>query len=529
MEVKMAFSRDAYRELEDVVGEENISSDLAVLDAYTFTGTYGLKSIEARYQAHRPEAVILPGSAKDVQAVIKLCNRRGIMSKASSTSFGAHNTAGSEGVVLLDMRRMNRILDIDEKNMFILLEPYVSFAQVQAEAMKRGLNCNIIGAGSQTSFFASYTSMDGNNSQAISQGYSGRNLLGVEWVMPTGDIMRVGAAGSDAGWFSGDGPGPSLRGIIRGYKGACGGLGVFTKCAGHLHPWPGGPQMNVTGISPYYETEVPPLFEYHIVEFENWETCVDAIYKIGEHKIAYAIHKAGGPGTHGTIVTGSNDEYWAKRQAGKYLIPRISICVVLAANSPGEHEFQVKVLNRILEDTGGEICPVGEEPEFRNRDFLHMIRTCFTPRLAFRAGGSFHVDGIVGTESMDNVAICLKIDDQLRDRYAAKGLIMDDDTSNAWGAPMEDSNYGLAECGHPISSTDQASIKGMRQMMVEGHALAITTPISVSWRALGTGSYGISTAEIAPHCFNYDRWMRKIKKALDPNTASDPSTYALPE
>lgn len=94
---------------------------------------------------------------------------------------------------------------------------------------------------------------------------------------------------------------------------------------------------------------------------------------------------------------------------------------------------------------------------------------------------------------------------------------------------MEDSHYGLVECGHPISSTDQASIKGMRQMMEEGHALAITTPISVSWRALGTGSYGISTAEIAPHCFNYDRWMRKIKKAFDPNTASDPSTYAFPE
>jgi glycolate oxidase len=525
----MAFSRDAYRELEDIVGPENISSDFTVLDGYTFTGTYGLKSIDARYQAFRPEAVILPGSTKEVQAVIKLCNRRGIMSKASSTFFGAHNTAGSEGIVLLDMRRMNRILDIDEKNMFILLEPYVSFAQVQAEAMKRGLNCNIIGAGSQTSFFASYTSMDGNNSQAISQGYSGRNLLGVEWVLPTGDIVRVGAPGSGAGWFSGDGPGPSLRGIIRGYKGTCGGLGVFTKCAGHLHPWPGGSEMEVTGISPNYETEVPPLFEYHLIEFANWEKCIDAIYKIGEAKIAYALHKTGGPGSHGTIVTGSNDEYWARRQAGELVIPRISICIVLAANSPGEHEYQGKVLDRILEDTGGKICPVGEDPTFKKRDYLHMIKTCFTPRLAFRAGGSFHVDGIVGTESMDNVAVSLKIDDILRDKYAAKGLIMDDGTSNAWGAPMEDSHYGLVECGHPISSTDQASIKGMRQMMEEGHALAITTPISVSWRALGTGSYGISTAEIAPHCFNYDRWMRKIKKAFDPNTASDPSTYAFPE
>ncbi len=524
----MAFSRDAYRELEDIVGTENISSDLVVLDAYAFTGTYGLESIDARYKL-RPEAVVLPGSAKEVQAVIKLCNRRGIMSKASSTGLGAHNTAGSDNVILLDMRRMNRILDIDEKNMFILLEPYVSFAQVQAEAMKRGLNCNIIGAGSQTSFFASYTSMDGNNGQAISQGYSGRNLLGVEWVAPTGDIIRLGAPGSGAGWFSGDGPGPSLRGIIRGYKGACGGLGVFTKCAGHLHPWPGGTEMKVNGVSPYYETEIPPLFEYHIVEFPDWDKCADAIYKIGETKIAYVLQKAGGPASHGHIVCGSNNEYWARRQAGELLIPRISISIVLAANSPGEHEYQVKVFNRILEETGGKICPVGEDPTFRKRDFLHLIRTCFTPRLAFRPGGSFHVDGIVGTETMDNVAVSLKIDDVLRDKYAAKGLILDDGTSNAWAAPMEDGHYALAECGHQICSTDDVSIKGMRDMMKEGHHLAITTPISLSWRALGTGSYGISTAEIAPHCFDYDKWMRKIKGAFDPNVASDPSTYALPE
>jgi hypothetical protein len=62
----MAFSKDVYRELEDIVGSENISSDLAVLDRHTFTGTYELRSIDARYQ-RRPEAVVLPGSTKEVQ------------------------------------------------------------------------------------------------------------------------------------------------------------------------------------------------------------------------------------------------------------------------------------------------------------------------------------------------------------------------------------------------------------------------------------------------------------------------------
>src|SRR4030042_119997 len=88
---------------------------------------------------------------------------------------------GSEGTIILDLRRMNRILDLDEKNMTILVEPYVSFAQVQSEAIKRGLTCNVLGAGSQVSYLASLTSLHGNNSQAVSQGYSGRNLLGGAW------------------------------------------------------------------------------------------------------------------------------------------------------------------------------------------------------------------------------------------------------------------------------------------------------------------------------------------------------------
>ena len=46
---------------------------------------------------------------------------------------------------------MNRILEIDQKNMYIVVEPYVSFAQVQAEVHKVGLNCNILGAGGEYS------------------------------------------------------------------------------------------------------------------------------------------------------------------------------------------------------------------------------------------------------------------------------------------------------------------------------------------------------------------------------------------
>jgi len=73
---------------------------------------------------------------------------------------------------------------------------------------------------------ASATSMAGSGFTSPSTGYSARNVLGVEWVLPTGDIMRLGSYGlkNNSDWYNGDGPGPSLRGIMRGWVGAKSGI-----------------------------------------------------------------------------------------------------------------------------------------------------------------------------------------------------------------------------------------------------------------------------------------------------------------
>lgn len=522
----MELSRDNYRELEDILGVENISEDPAVLDGYAYYRMAPGKLEAENGYSIRPAAVVLPGSTKDVQAIIKLCNRRGIKTKASSTAYGPYNIVGSEDVILMDLRRMNRILEIDEKNMYIVVEPYVSFAQVQAEAQKRGLNCHVITAGPSASYLASLTSVHGHNIQAITQGYSGRNLLGVEWVLPTGELLKLGSLGSGAGWFSGDGPGPSLRGIMRGVAGACGGLGVFTKCAGHLHPWPGPPTMEIKGISPEYETEIPPLFEYHIIEWPNWEQCADAQYKIGEAGIAFALHKAGGPGSHGTIVTGNNNEYYEKRKAGELFIPEFSFAIITAANTPEEHAYQAKVLDRILVETGGKIVPVGEEPTFKNRDYIHMIRSSFTARLAFRTTGGMGPSGnMFAGDTIDNAAIALNMACRIKDKYAEKGVVYDDGTYNNWATTIEAGHWAHYEGPFQIDSTDEETWNGVMELDKEATEKVFKIPLSNSWMAMGMQM----TKLFSPYCGNFHTWMQKIKKAFDPNTVSDPLGYISAE
>jgi glycolate oxidase len=519
----MELARDIYRAFEDVVGTENISMDPAVQEGYAFQPMGGAGQGKRFFL--RPPAVILPGSAKEVQAIVKLCSRFGMKVKPHGTGYGAHAGVGSENTVQLDLRRMNRIIDIDKKNMIVVVEPYVSFIQVMGEVMRLGLSCNVLGAGCQASMLASYTSMHGNNVLAVSQGYSGRNLLGVEWVLPTGEIARLGAPGSAAGWFSGDGPGPSLRGIMRGGQGAMGGLGVFTKCAAHLHPWYGPAELEIKGVSPYYEAALPPNFEYHICDFPSWEAFGEGMSKVGAAGLAFGLQKTGGPGSVGNCITGNNNEFYAMKMEGKLNTPWMSFCIVMAASCPEEHDWQVKTLDKILAETGGRIHEIGEDPMWKNRDFLTMIKSCFIPRLAFRPSGTFGVDGMIGMDTADQMALGLIDDEAHFKKWTKTGIIMDNGDLNNWAVTYEGSHFALMECGWQFSSIDMDSILGYQKMTAEGFDICFKKPYCLSWNVSGAEKL----KRAGPVCMNFPRWMRAVKRAFDPEEVSDPTIYTTVE
>ena len=246
---------EAYDEFVAALGEENVSREPAVLDGYTWQPTNN-DNPEGNWVI-RPLAVVLPSSTGEVQEVVRTCNRHGLHFKAFSTGWGAWAGPAMENVVIVDLRRMNRIVELDARNMYAVVEPYVCGAQLQAEAMKVGLHTHIIGAGPNSSPLASATSAWGVGHDSIYMSYSARNLLGVEWVLPDGEVLRLGTLGSGGDWFNGDGPGPSLRGIMRGSCGALSGLGIFTRAALKLYNWPGPPEMKIDGIMLDSRMDVP--------------------------------------------------------------------------------------------------------------------------------------------------------------------------------------------------------------------------------------------------------------------------------
>jgi glycolate oxidase len=141
----VVLSPEVYSEFEDIVGPENISQDPAILDSYTYSLSQTSLHMGPAYNVYTPrgEAVLLPANTEEVQAIVRLCNKHRIKLKASSTFWSGMGYPSYENTVQLDMRRMDRILEIDPVNMFAVIEPHVIGATLQAETMKLGLNTHI--------------------------------------------------------------------------------------------------------------------------------------------------------------------------------------------------------------------------------------------------------------------------------------------------------------------------------------------------------------------------------------------------
>ena len=140
-----------YDEMVNILGLNYVSNDPAVTRAYS-RDCYAVSTLRRR----SPEFIVLPGSTEDMQQILRLANRYHFPYSIIGTGFlfvliGAIRPYWC----LIDTKRLNK-LEIDEKNMYAIIEPYVTHAQLHAEAMKRGLHMGTPEAGSQSSNLANH-------------------------------------------------------------------------------------------------------------------------------------------------------------------------------------------------------------------------------------------------------------------------------------------------------------------------------------------------------------------------------------
>ena len=138
MEDKMTI---AYEALCDVLGEDHITQDINIRQAYSKDA-----SLSSVWRKHKkdistiPGMVALPADTEEVRGILRICNRYGIPVVTINTGAnmcGMCVPALADSLVL-DLKRLDKILDIDEKNMTAVVQPHVNFPRLQSEAMKKG-------------------------------------------------------------------------------------------------------------------------------------------------------------------------------------------------------------------------------------------------------------------------------------------------------------------------------------------------------------------------------------------------------
>lgn len=520
----MVLEKDIFSEFEAVVGAENINDGEVMTNAYAYNWCMEIFNfMEDREPipfSPVPKAVILPSSTEEVQKIVKLCNKYGITFKAQSTGLGPWNQPSTDNSIIIDLRKMNKIVKIDEKNLYAVVEPYVSGAQLQTEIMKYGLNCHMPGAGPQVSPLASATSMNGPGFTSPHTGHSARNVLGVEWVLPDGEIMRLGSIGlkNNPDWYNGDGPGPSLRGIMRGWAGTKSGLGVFTKVAVKLFPYPCSTKFNLRGCSPNYDFDVPDFMMLYVMDCKTYDHLEKAILRVEEEEISFISSHLSGLAVS-AIFSNSIESLLDKMSIGRMKVPLV---VLIAARTEREFDYKQKVMEMLLE-------------EF---NLTNIIGTKYTPNSMFYAEAlrsNLGLHGFITTGGFqsakgccDTAALCLlsaKMNIPTKNEYIKKGVIGNDMGKGVWMTSYESGHFYHMESPTMFDQTDETSVKGMAEYMEASNQLDLVKHLGAPFFVEGDKMHNL----FGPEMSNYHIWLGKIKRIFDPNNVSDSGFYISPE
>ncbi|MBV8986104.1 MAG: FAD-dependent oxidoreductase, partial [Acidimicrobiia bacterium] len=149
------------------------------------------------------EFVVRPETTAEVREVIVLAAERGT---PITPVVAGYNVAGlaipRNGGVVLDLTRMNEIVELDREAMYVVVEPGVTFAQLKSflDAEAPELVYTYPFAPPFTSVMMNAL-LDGLNNLSMPHGAMGKWVNGVEAVLADGDVVRTGSGGVVDRWF----------------------------------------------------------------------------------------------------------------------------------------------------------------------------------------------------------------------------------------------------------------------------------------------------------------------------------------
>ncbi len=199
-------------ELRIAVGNDGLITGQSQLQTYECDGLTNFRIL--------PGAVVLPRTAEQVQAVVRLCARHKIpfVSRGAGTGLSGGALPAAGGIVI-SLARMNRILEVDIANRFVVVEPGVINAHVTHRVTPQGYFYAPDPSSQSVCTIGGNVAENSGGAHCLKYGFTVTHVLALDVVMPSGELVQFGSPTLDA-------PGYDLPGVFVGSEGT---LGVATR------------------------------------------------------------------------------------------------------------------------------------------------------------------------------------------------------------------------------------------------------------------------------------------------------------
>jgi glycolate oxidase len=202
------------RQLGEIVGPSNVLTSRAERTVYSYDASV--------FRGRDLMAVVFPDNAEQIAHLVRWCNDHHMpyIARGAGTAISGGSIA-THGGLMIELSHMNRVLEVDLDNRFAVLEPGVINQDLKQQLAAHGYGYTYVpDPGSQViSTIGGNVSTNAGGMHCLKYGITSNHILGLEVVLPSGEIVQVGGCVTDQ-------PGADLTGLLVGSEGT---LGIITK------------------------------------------------------------------------------------------------------------------------------------------------------------------------------------------------------------------------------------------------------------------------------------------------------------
>jgi FAD/FMN-containing dehydrogenase len=218
---------DILKSLIEIVGQRGVSN--APEELWFYSRDPGVLA------PHLPDYVVAPQTTEQVQKVVQLADREKIPIVPMGNGMALTGLViPLKGGMVMDMKRMNKILEVNEKARYVVVEGGTSQGVLKAYLQDHYPHLrHSLPDAPPTVTIAANVALHGQGRLTQQYGFNSDMVTGLEVVLPTGDICKIGSPSLGPYWFSKGPTLPDLSGLFLGWLGA---TGIFTKVGLRLYP-----------------------------------------------------------------------------------------------------------------------------------------------------------------------------------------------------------------------------------------------------------------------------------------------------